>query len=171
MLWAFKAAASWLFLWDRVPRRRAGQDHGNATISAYFCSQPSAAAITPSLKQSSSPLCDNPGTTAVVHQALGFVTATDGACVSVRVCHVSRCPRTNRNEDMISRAGQLIGCCCAGGQNDIHPHFLETSKASALTRYTPQRQQRYNSSATAPALKALAFVTATVRLCSRVCSR
>ena len=77
---------------------------------------------------------------------------------------------------MISRACQLIACC-AGGQDDINPHFLRTSKATAQPRYTRRRQQaaitwytaalqqRYNSSdTTAPALEALAFVAATAVL-------
>ena len=42
--------------------------------------------ITPSLKLSSCLLCGSHGTTAVVHQALPLVTATDGASVCVRVC-------------------------------------------------------------------------------------
>ena len=41
--------------------------------------------ITPSLKLSSSLLCGSHGTNAVAHQALPFVTATDGASVCVRV--------------------------------------------------------------------------------------
>ena len=52
-----------------------------ATVTYYVV------CITPSLQLSSSLLCDSPRTTAVAHQALPFVTATDGAsaCACVHV--------------------------------------------------------------------------------------
>ena len=53
----------------------------------------------------------------------------------------------------------------------MNPHFLGISKAAAQPRYTPQQQQRYNSSTTAPVLQILAFATATVLLCSYVCAQ
>ena len=55
-------------------------------------------------------------------------------------------------------------------QDDINPHFA-ISKTTAQPQYTLQNQQRYNRSATAPALQTLAFVPATVLVVLvRVCS-
>ena len=118
--------------------------------------------ITPSFKLSSSLLCGSHGATAVAHQALPFVTATDGASECACERHVSY-----RNEHiLLSREGQER---FAGGKSDtIDPHFLGISKTTAQRRL--KQHQRYNSSTTAPALQALAFVTAMVLLCSYVCS-
>ena len=148
-LWAFKAARSGKSSWDRVPRRRTGPARGNPT---FFCFvffalssqlQPS---ITPSHKLSSSLLCDSHGTSAVAHQALPVVTATDGASLSVRVCAMFPVALRIKNEDVISRAGQEIGHC-EEGQDDVKPTLRDF-------KGTQSHGTRYNSIA---ALQALAF--------------
>ena len=88
-----QSCASWLCftgLLSATPRRRAAADHGNPSFSAillWCCS------ITPSHQLPSSVLCGSDGTTAVVHQAFLFVTATGGASMCVRVSHNSCRPR------------------------------------------------------------------------------
>ena len=102
--------------------------------------------ITPSHKLSSSLLCDSHGTSAVAHQALPVVTATDGASLSVRVCAMFPVALRIKNEDVISRAGQEIGHC-EEGQDDVKPTLRDF-------KGTQSHGTRYNSIA---ALQALAF--------------
>ena len=99
------------------------------------------------------------GTTAVAHQALTFFDS-HGWCTCVCVC-VPCCLRERTHN--LKRGTRML----RRGQGDTNPHFLEISKSTVQLRL--QHQQRYGSSTTAPALQTLAFVTATVLLCSYVC--
>ena len=92
--------------------------------------------VTPSLKLSSSLLCGSYGTTAVAHQALSFVAATDGASVRACACHVSY-----RNEHIISR--EVQGCCAAGRYKPTLPRDFESKHAATVTT-TAAVQQEYN---------------------------
>ena len=120
-----------------------------ADVSCHVC-------ITPSLKLLSSLLCGGHGTTAVAHQVLPFVMATDGTSVCACACHVP-----NRNEHIISR--EVQGCCAGSRATQPPVYVLGISKATAQP---PLQQKRCNSSTTAPALHTLTFVTATMLLCS-----
>ena len=104
VLWEFKVA-SWPFftrsLLFATPRRPGPWKPHNFSYSLCCC------CITRSLQHSSSLPCGSHGTTAVAHQALPFVTATDGAYVYVcAMIHAQR----NRNEHMIlNNAVQFLG--------------------------------------------------------------
>ena len=91
-----------------------------------------------------------------------------GRCICcVRVC---ACPPRQQERTHNLKSGD-INWMLRRGQDGMNPHFLGISKAAAQPRYTPQQQQRYNSSTTAPVLQILAFATATVLLCSYVCAQ
>ena len=100
---------------------------------------------------------------------LHFVTATDGASACVRIYAMLSVDLNSRNEHIMSRGAN--DWMPPRGQDDINPNFFGISKETVQPRYTLQQQQRYSStSITAPALQTLAYVTATVLLCSCVCS-
>ena len=63
--------------------------------------------------------------------------ATDGASVCVRVCDTFSVALRNRNEHIISRVSQLIGCCAGGsGQGDINLHTQNFKNNHAATVHT-----------------------------------
>ena len=78
------------------------------------------------------------------------------------VCVCAMLPMGTNTYTLKSGAGML-----RRGQDDISPHFVGSSRATAPPRL---RQQRYNCSPTAPALRTVTFVTATVLSCSYVCA-
>lgn len=106
----------------------------------------------------SSPLCGSHGTTAVAHQALSFATATDGApTVCACLCHGSlRTTVGNRNKHITLTAVQL-----RLGRHKKNPWDFTSSRAATWhTATTAAVQQRcYRRDTTAPALRALAFMT------------
>lgn len=105
-----QSSASWFFFkgsCSATPSYAGPWKPRNFSFSLCCCF------ITPSLKLLSSLLCGSHCTT-VTHQALPFVTVTGGASVCVHVCVMFPVVLGNRNENVISRAGQQIGCCAAG---------------------------------------------------------
>ena len=87
--------------------------------------------ITPSLKLSSSLLCGSHGTTAVAHEALPFVLATDGAPVCSCSCHISYRNSTYSRE--------VQGCGTEGRAIQCHdqlllPRDFKSNRAAALQR-------------------------------------
>ena len=127
-LWASEVARAGF---NFIPPRRGSQGPGNPTKSFFFlssfwlCCRLILARTTPSIKLSSSRLRRSHGATSVAHQALPFVTATDGASMCVCVCAMfpvdQRCNGLN---------------AALGGGAGRHPHFLGVSKATALPRCT-----------------------------------
>ena len=88
--------------------------------------------ITPSLKLSRYLLCGSHGSTAVVHQALPFATATGGASVCVRVYVMFSVDLGNRNEHIMSRKAAQ-----GGGRHNAHfCGDLKNNRAEQL-RHTP----------------------------------
>ena len=83
-----------------------------------------------------------------------LVTTTDRASVHARVWAMFLVVLRNVDEDRISRPGQLLACC-AGGGGRCKPTLSQNSKVTAQPRLTLSRQQRYNSSTTAPAFVGL----------------
>ena len=118
--------------------------------------------IAPSLKLLTSLLCGSQDTTAVAHQVLPFVTATDGASVCACPCHVFY---RNEHINKLKGGARMLRI----GQDDVNPHLL-----AGFQKHT--RSHSYNNSSgttavqKAPALQTLVFVTATVLLCSHVCA-
>ena len=96
---------------------------------------------------SQSLICGSHGTTAVTHQALPVVTATDGASVGVRVCATLPVDLVNRNRHIISRGAinwmLLRG---AGGYKPTLPRDFKNNRAATVpTTTTAAVQQQYNS--------------------------
>ena len=143
--------------------------------SACCCCCSCHACITPSLKLSSSLLCDSHGRTAIEHQVLPFVTATDGASVCACVCVCVLCLLWERTHNLKRTSREdLVQECCEGAGRDRHKPTLardfKSNRAATVTR-TAAVQQQYNSGTTAPALQTLTIVTTMVLFCaSHVCS-
>lgn len=181
MLWASKVAQAGYFSRDRVPPSRAWQVHGKPTVSAFFSLLLYNIFITPSLEFSTlwQPPYNNSSRTS---KALPLVTATGGASLCACAMFPVVPSLGNKNERRISKGGRncLIGFSlwetmkAAQGEELRNSHnFLGIPKVTVQSRYTlrihqQQQQHRCNSSTAAPVLQTLAFVAATVVLCSCV---
>ena len=76
------------------------------------------------------------------------VTATDGASVCVRVWAMSPVDVGNRNEHIISKEVQVVGCCARGaGRYKLSPprDFKNNRAATVHAARTGAVQQQYNS--------------------------
>ena len=96
------------------------------------------------LQASSSLLCGSHGTTAVAHQALPILTATEGALVCVYVtCVLSSYEiGTKTYQERANELDDAQGGRTRGRYKHVNPHFLGTSRATAQPPYTRQRRQR-----------------------------
>ena len=79
---------------------------------------------------------------------VSFVAATDGASVRVLVCAMFPVDVGNRNEHIISKEVQVVGCCARGaGRYKLSPprDFKNNRAATVHAARTGAVQQRYNS--------------------------
>ena len=125
-----KVARAGFFSRDCVARCRAAQDRGNVTISLLLLNDTVLAALKLStLRQSRYNSSRTPSSS---------LRDGHGRCFCVCACVCVPCFLSSY-EDIMSRAGQLIGFR-AGEQDDFNPHFLGILKATSQARYTIQRQ-------------------------------
>lgn len=173
VLWASKIVQAGPFSRDRVPRRRATQDHRNPTILAFRSAD--AVSHRPSRSQ---------GLYLVVatvkqqsHTKLFHLCDGHRRCFCVCVCAMFPVVLGNRDERIITTAGQLFGLIgyCASGRlfkptlarnfNSNHAATVRTSTHLNDCRGTSTIR---SCGTKTPALEYLVFVTATVLLCSCV---
>ena len=95
--------------------------------------------ITPSHKLSSSLLCASHGTTAVAHQALPFVTATDGASLCTCACHVSCPPEKKERTHNILRGDAAQG---AGRYKPALRRDFKINRAATVTATAAVQQHQ-----------------------------
>ena len=100
-----ESRASWVIftgLRSATPSRQGPWKPHNFSFSVCCCCYHTVLQLSSSLR------CGSHDTIAIAHQALPFVTATDGASVCAYVMFPVVLP--NRYEDIIPRAGQLLAC-------------------------------------------------------------